>query len=254
MEKVTVFLVGGIEEDRLIAYWSNIPQREQKNFLDHWKKLTSVVARADEERNQPWTYESSLDFLIGIGESSRWVTFEGPMVDFRKVPHSDAPVNLFAFFHNAVFPNAFDEAVIYEAANQAERAISKNGFLQRFWWFQKKLFWVTRSCNSSEDYEFITCKVEQYALESNNEYIEFLDKLKRLRLIGTGTKRAGRPPIQDDIAALVLARDGEKCVHCGATDNLEFDHILPFSRGGSSSEDNLQILCRRCNAKRGALK
>ncbi len=248
MEKVTVFLVGGIEEDRLIPYWSNIPQREQKNFLDHWKNFTGVVARPVEERNQPWTYESSLDFFIGIGESSRWVTFDGPMVDFRKVPKSDAPVNLFAFFHDAVFSAAF-----YVVVNQAEGALGEYLLLQRFWWFNKKLFWVNRSCNSSEDYEYLTGKVEQFALESETQYLESLDKLKRLRLINN-KKRVPRPPIQDDVAALVLARDGEKCVNCGATDNLEFDHILPFSRGGSSSEDNLQILCRRCNAKRGALK
>ncbi len=248
MEKVTVFLVGGIEEDRLMVYTSNIPSREKRNFLYDWRGFVSVVFRELEEETQPYVYASTVPVLIGEGVASRWIRVDGPVVDFRKVPHSDAPVNLFAFFHEAVFSAAF-----YVVVNQAEGALGEYRLLQRFWWFNKKLFWVNRSCNSSEDYEYLTGKVEQFALESETQYLESLDKLKRLRLINN-KKRVPRPPIQDDVAALVLARDGEKCVNCGATDNLEFDHILPFSRGGSSSEDNLQILCRRCNAKRGALK
>lgn len=41
------------------------------------------------------------------------------------------------------------------------------------------------------------------------------------------------------------------CVWCGATDNLTLDHIVPLSKGGDNRIDNLQILCRSCNAKKG---
>lgn len=249
MEKVNIFVVGGIEDDRLILYWSNIPLTEKESFYSYWRAFCAVVLRSDDERTQPWTYESTLDIRIGEGKASRWITIDGPMVDFRKVPNSGVAVNLFEFFHDAIIPAAFRECV-----NKAEEALGELGFLQRFWWFNKKLLWVHRACNSAEDFKFLTCMVEQSALESEKQYLEWLDKLKRLRLIGNNKKELRRPRIQDDVAALVLARDGEMCVRCGATNALEFDHILPLSRGGSSSEDNLQILCRRCNAKRGALK
>jgi len=46
----------------------------------------------------------------------------------------------------------------------------------------------------------------------------------------------------------VWKRDGGKCSTCGASDELHFDHILPFSRGGTSlSAANVQLLCARHN-------
>ncbi len=50
----------------------------------------------------------------------------------------------------------------------------------------------------------------------------------------------------------VWKRDGGRCVVCGATDELHFDHIIPYSRGGTSLRaENIQLLCARHNlAKR----
>jgi hypothetical protein len=49
----------------------------------------------------------------------------------------------------------------------------------------------------------------------------------------------------------VWKRDKGRCVECGAKDNLHFDHIIPYSQGGSSkSADNIQILCCRHNLQK----
>lgn len=46
----------------------------------------------------------------------------------------------------------------------------------------------------------------------------------------------------------VWKRDKGKCVICGANENLHFDHIIPYSQGGSSKDArNIQILCARHN-------
>jgi 5-methylcytosine-specific restriction endonuclease McrA len=50
----------------------------------------------------------------------------------------------------------------------------------------------------------------------------------------------------------IMARSDGACVFCGSQDQLEIDHIIPFSRGGACSVDNAQILCRPCNARKGA--
>jgi len=49
----------------------------------------------------------------------------------------------------------------------------------------------------------------------------------------------------------VWKRDGGKCSRCGATENLHFDHIIPYSKGGASNTpDNIQLLCGRHNLQK----
>lgn len=49
----------------------------------------------------------------------------------------------------------------------------------------------------------------------------------------------------------VWKRDGGKCTKCGATDELHFDHILPYSKGGTSiTPENVQLLCARHNLQK----
>lgn len=50
----------------------------------------------------------------------------------------------------------------------------------------------------------------------------------------------------------LIKRDEAVCRTCGSTKDLTVDHVIPLARGGSISIDNLQILCRKCNQKKGA--
>jgi len=56
--------------------------------------------------------------------------------------------------------------------------------------------------------------------------------------------------IPDEIRSEVWYRDGGCCVMCNAAEYLEFDHIIPLSKGGSTSVENLQIMCRKCNSEK----
>lgn len=42
----------------------------------------------------------------------------------------------------------------------------------------------------------------------------------------------------------------KECVFCGSTENLQTDHLIPKSRGGVDSGDNLVLTCQRCNSSR----
>jgi 5-methylcytosine-specific restriction endonuclease McrA len=50
----------------------------------------------------------------------------------------------------------------------------------------------------------------------------------------------------------ILARDGFRCQYCGNTRHLTLDHIVPRSRGGISSWENVVTSCAPCNVRKGA--
>ncbi len=56
--------------------------------------------------------------------------------------------------------------------------------------------------------------------------------------------------ISQEVKHIVFERDGGRCSHCGSGSNLEYDHIVPFSRGGSNEPENIQLLCLSCNRRK----
>lgn len=57
--------------------------------------------------------------------------------------------------------------------------------------------------------------------------------------------------IPTSVKVEVWKRDGGRCVLCGARDELHFDHIIPFSKGGTSMRaENVQLLCARHNLEK----
>jgi len=50
----------------------------------------------------------------------------------------------------------------------------------------------------------------------------------------------------------ILARDGFRCQYCGSTRHLTIDHIIPRSRGGKTSWENVVTSCEPCNVRKGA--
>ena len=59
-----------------------------------------------------------------------------------------------------------------------------------------------------------------------------------------------RETIPQNVMDSVWNRDGGRCTKCGSQENLEFDHIIPFSKGGANTYRNLQILCKKCNIEK----
>lgn len=60
-----------------------------------------------------------------------------------------------------------------------------------------------------------------------------------------------RAAIPADVRAHVFDRDQHSCRRCGATEDLTLDHIHPWSIGGADAPDNLRVLCRPCNSRKG---
>lgn len=83
-------------------------------------------------------------------------------------------------------------------------------------------------------------KFKLIAVEGDEDFSQPIKKdMPHRRIIPTTVKQE------------VWARDCGKCVECGATDNLHFDHILPYAKGGSSiTAENVQLLCMRHNLQK----
>jgi hypothetical protein len=71
------------------------------------------------------------------------------------------------------------------------------------------------------------------------------------------SKRRTRRGISERQGYRILVRDGSRCKACGASPpekrgiELRVDHILPWSRGGETTDDNLETKCKRCNLGKG---
>jgi 5-methylcytosine-specific restriction endonuclease McrA len=59
---------------------------------------------------------------------------------------------------------------------------------------------------------------------------------------------AGSSAESYEVIANYLNALPQECGKCGTCEDLTVDHVLPLSKGGSHTTDNLQILCRSCNA------
>ncbi|HYP28450.1 MAG TPA: HNH endonuclease [Blastocatellia bacterium] len=80
--------------------------------------------------------------------------------------------------------------------------------------------------------------------------IDALARMSKRQLIAP-QKDAESRHIPQDVKIAVWQRDQGKCTQCGESSYLEFDHIIPFSKGGASTLGNVQLLCRRCNLGKG---
>ena len=63
-----------------------------------------------------------------------------------------------------------------------------------------------------------------------------------------------RVPWPKGLRQELMRRQGNRCVCCGcrlSVYNCEIDHMDPVIRGGSNDKDNLQVLCRPCNMRKG---
>lgn len=84
----------------------------------------------------------------------------------------------------------------------------------------------------------------------NNKYRTYY----RDREIWDALCRVERGKVSNKLRFEIYARDGYRCRNCGISQRyavLEIDHIIPISKGGKSTPDNLQTLCHRCNVEKG---
>lgn len=86
------------------------------------------------------------------------------------------------------------------------------------------------------------------AFDSERRKFERLQKKFEAAEAADGTPR--RPAISEEVRIAVWRRDSGKCARCGSRERLEYDHIIPISRGGSNTSRNIELLCETCNRQK----
>lgn len=56
--------------------------------------------------------------------------------------------------------------------------------------------------------------------------------------------------IPNDVKAAVMRRDMGRCQRCGSTEDIQYDHVHPWSKGGTATVRNIQLLCGPCNRRK----
>jgi HNH endonuclease len=105
----------------------------------------------------------------------------------------------------------------------------------------KNAFWAL-----DKDLDMDDCKaIMESILRREEQKVEFLKN-------GATPSTNHRDRIPENVRTEVWRRDGGQCVRCGSRMNLEFDHIVPVSMGGSNTARNIELLCETCNRAKGA--
>jgi hypothetical protein len=225
MEKLKLKSIGIYENEALTIYSSHIDN-----------EISTVIFNFDES-SDPNAVKFSIPILIGEGEAAREIMWDSQFPFLKNISAIDKVQDVAYAIKK------------FSTGNEAD-PIENCGQL---WHFKGKLVWASRRARSLKDHELICLLIEEHVFNEDDEILRLKSRVERLRRMSSndfsGTKRK---QIDDTILAVILQRD-KNCCFCGAKDELQFDHILPVSHGGNNEVENLRILCRACNSKRGNL-
>ena len=94
-------------------------------------------------------------------------------------------------------------------------------------------------------------KQEQYDYDSLKRWYDYTIELKAQRQTRQYQIKLERAKMSDSLRYDILRRDNFRCQICGSSAQdgvkLHVDHIVPVSKGGKTTPDNLRTLCDRCN-------
>jgi 5-methylcytosine-specific restriction endonuclease McrA len=112
-----------------------------------------------------------------------------------------------------------------------------------FWWFRGRFYWDNDGLTQQEVYALLITRQQRER--------QRIQMAQATVAIGATPRPASRAAIPDDVKQFVFARDRGRCRQCGATSDLQFDHVIPIAMNGGSTADNLQLLCGPCNRRKG---
>jgi hypothetical protein len=116
---------------------------------------------------------------------------------------------------------------------------------RNYWKFGDRWFWDNEGLTADQVHALIVTRDQRRdATISRAQSTVALGAEPRV----PGTSRQ----VPEDVKLLVWTRDQGRCRACGSMTELQYDHIIPWSMGGGSTPENVQVLCGPCNRRKGA--
>lgn len=145
------------------------------------------------------------------------------------------------FFDGAVSRTEFDQAKELQATEPVS-LLTQTWSGKTLWWYKEE-FYIENDGYTSEEVKLLLWEREQRRKRK-------FQRLRKEMLSERALEEARREKIREDVRIFVWRRDEGRCVQCGSQENLEFDHVIPISKGGNNTARNIQLLCETCNRRK----
>jgi hypothetical protein len=135
---------------------------------------------------------------------------------------------------------------LHEVFAQSDRRPAYVGTVKerQYWWFRGRWFWDNDGLSADDVFALLETRDRRQAAS--------LARAQTLAYAPEQPVRYRRSAVPAEVRHFVWARDGGRCTDCGSTNEIQYDHVIPVSRGGSNEPANIQILCGPCNRRKGA--
>ena len=218
------------------------PKEEERKQLEYYRSICHKVIDGVYTRE---VVASISCWELGDGSHRQykrveWFNKRGIATEFGSYINYSRPI-FYAFLTHEDVDAYFDK---YISANEQERAAMDNEYRSDMKCWKEEQSKLYKAYQDAEERRRIAERIKEKQRRRQLEKEVRQEVIDSGELFGDKTKR---PPIPREVADAVWRRDGGRCVYCGSTENLQYDHIIPFSKGGATSLENLQLLCQKCN-------
>jgi len=197
----------------------------------------------------PAAADFDIEIMIGKGPSARNIKLKLPR--FTIVGTTTRPMQVDERLNSLMF--AFNLAPYKK--NEICEILSLAATKQGIYLEVEATNLLSEQCNGIPGEALVVLnKVHKYAIAYADGQINSTIARDALAVFGSNNNFPvfERQSIPDDVKMFVWQRDRGCCAKCGNQENLEYDHIIPVSKGGSNTARNIQLLCEKCNRSKSA--
>lgn len=191
----------------------------------------------------------TLELVIGKGTKARFLTLD--LQPFTVIGTTSSPLRVDKELKHSMFELDFDRYNLDEIT----RIITASAKQQQIDLSPDAADLIAKYSNECPADSLRALKqVYTYAVVHSNGHITSAIAKEAMAIfnIKADSLIVERESIPSDVKMAVWQRDQGRCAKCGSQAKLEYDHIIPVSKGGSNAERNIQLLCEHCNRIKSA--